>query len=169
MGRLLVRTARTGLGAKAGHDLVIEVTRWRGEAVVDTGHPAGSSVALEAEIGSFEVREGAGGVKPLTDADRAEIKRTLMTKVLDAGRHPVITFSSVKVNGGPESFGIDGDLSIMGSTQPVTVKGRLSGDRASGSATIAQSRWGIKPYSAFFGALKLRDEVEIEFDLVLTA
>ena len=26
----------------------------------------------------------------------------------------------------------------------------------------------IRPYSAFFGALKLRDEVEIEFDLTLT-
>jgi hypothetical protein len=28
---------------------------------------------------------------------------------------------------------------------------------------------GIRPYSAFFGALKLSDEVKIDFDIALTA
>jgi hypothetical protein len=28
-----------------------------------------------------------------------------------------------------------------------------------------QSRWGIRPYSAFLGALKLRDKVEVKFDI----
>ena len=37
-----------------------------------------------------------------------------------------------------------------------------------GSAVIVQSRWGIRPYTAFLGALKLRDEVEVEFDVDLT-
>lgn len=32
----------------------------------------------------------------------------------------------------------------------------------------SQSRWGIRPYSAFFGALKLSDEVKVDFDVVLT-
>jgi polyisoprenoid-binding protein YceI len=70
-GRLLVKTTRTGLGAKAGHDLTIVVTRWRGRATVDTSDPASSSVVVEVEVDSLEVREGTGGVKPLTDADRA--------------------------------------------------------------------------------------------------
>jgi polyisoprenoid-binding protein YceI len=166
-GRLLVKTARTGLGAKAGHDLTIEVTRWHGSAVVNQASPADSAVTLEAEVASFEVREGTGGVKPLTDGDRAEIKRTLMDRILQANRHPVIRFASTGVSGTPESFRLDGDLTISGATHPVTVQGQLAGNRAQGSATVTQSRWGIKPYSAFFGALKLRDEVEIEFDLTL--
>ena len=168
-GRLLVKTARTGLGARAGHDLTIEVTNWSGTAVLHPAAPTTSSVRLEAEVGSFEVREGIGGVKPLTGADRSEIKRTILDGILRAARHPVISFASTAVSGGPESFRIDGDLTIAGVTRLVTVRGTLAGNRARGSATVTQSRWGIKPYSAFFGALKLRDDVEVEFDISLAA
>jgi polyisoprenoid-binding protein YceI len=168
-GRLLVKTARTGLGAKAGHDLTIEVTRWRGNVIVDAASPASSSVTVEADVDSFEVREGTGGIKPLTDADRADIKNTLRGKILNTGQHPMITFVSSRVQGTAESFRIDGDLTIVGVTQPVTVEGRLGAGRAHGSAVIVQSRWGIRPYSAFLGALKLRDEVEVEFDIDLTS
>jgi polyisoprenoid-binding protein YceI len=168
-GRLLVKTARTGLGAKAGHDLTIEVTRWRGNVVIDTASPASSSVTVEADVDSFEVREGTGGVKPLTDADRADIKNTLRGKILSTGRHPTITFVSGKVSGTAESFRIDGGLTIVGVTQPVTVEGRLAAGRAQGSAVVVQSRWGIRPYTAFLGALKLRDEVRVQFDIDLTA
>ncbi len=166
-GRLLVKTARTGLGAKAGHDLTIEVARWRGNVVVDADNPAGSSVSAEIDVDSLEVREGTGGVKPLTDSDRADIKNTLR-KILNFGRYPAITFGSSQVSGTAESFRIDGDLTIAGVTQPVTIEGRLAGDRARGSAVVVQSRWGIRPYSAFLGALKLRDEVEVQFDVGLT-
>ncbi len=167
-GRLLVKTARTGLGAKAGHDLTIEVTRWRGNVIVHAANPASSSVTVEADVDSLEVREGTGGVKPLSDADRADIKETLRVKILNTARHPVITFVSSQVSGTAQSFRIDGDLTIVGVTRPVTVEGQLAAGRAQGSAVITQSRWGIRPYSAFLGALKLRDEVEVQFDIDLT-
>ncbi|WP_228054337.1 hypothetical protein [Streptomyces antimycoticus] len=38
-GRLLIKTSRTGLGRRAGHDLTIEATRWSGEATVVGGAP----------------------------------------------------------------------------------------------------------------------------------
>jgi hypothetical protein len=56
----------------------------------------------------------------------------------------------------------------MGVTQPVTLQGRVTDGRVVGGATVVQSRWGIRPYSAFFGALKLSDEVKINFDIALT-
>ena len=166
-GRILVKTARTGLGAKAGHDLTLEVTRWRGNVAIDTANPAASAVSVELEVDSIEVREGTGGVKPLTDADRADIRKAMREKILQSGRYPTITFQSGQAGGTPEDFWVQGDLTIAGVTQPLTVHGRLAGGRAQGSATVTQSQWGIKPYSAFFGALKLRDEVEIEFDVAL--
>ncbi|HCU96637.1 MAG TPA: YceI family protein [Actinobacteria bacterium] len=168
-GRLLVRTARTGLGSKAGHDLTIEVTRWRGNVVIDAVNPASSSVTVEVDVDSFEVRQGTGGIKPLTDADRADIKNTLRGKILNTGRYPTITFGSSRISGTAESFRIDGDLTIVGVTQPVTVEGQLVTGRAHGSAVIVQSRWGIRPYSAFLGALRLRDEIEVQFDIGLTS
>jgi polyisoprenoid-binding protein YceI len=168
-GQLLIKTSRTGLGAKAGHDLTIEVTRWHAEVIVDSADAAGSSVSVEADVGSFEVRTGTGGVKPLTDADRVEIKKTIREKILQTGRHPAITFQSTRVSGTPESFSIDGQLTITGRTEPITVHGRLAGDRVEGSATVVQSRWGIKPYTAFLGALKLSDEVTVEFSIRVAA
>ena len=135
------------MGAQAGHDLTIEVTRWRGNVVVDAANPASSPVTVEVDVDSFDVRQGTGGVKPLTDADRADIKNTLRGKILNTGKHPTIAFGSRQVTGTAESFRIDGDLTIIGVTQPVTVDGQLVGGRAHASAVIVQSRWGIRPYS----------------------
>jgi polyisoprenoid-binding protein YceI len=168
-GRLLVKTARTGLGAKAGHDLTLEARAWHGTAVVDTSDPAGCSVAVSVEAGSLQVREGTGGVKPLSASDRAEIEKTFRTKVLHTAEHPEIAFRSRQVAGTPEAFTVEGDLTIMGVTQPLTIQGKLADGRAQGSATVTQSRWGIRPYSAFFGALKLKDDVQVEFDVTLAA
>ena len=166
-GRLLVHTARTGLGAKAGHDLTIEVTRWHGHARVDTAVPANSSVTIQVDAESFHVRHGTGGVKPLTDPDRAAISKTL-TQVLRTAQHPTITFRSSRVEGSAGSFTLDGELTIMGVTRPVTIQGGVTDGRTLGGASVVQSRWGIRPYSAFFGALRLSDEVKVDFDVALT-
>ncbi|MBN6057751.1 YceI family protein, partial [Nonomuraea sp. RK-328] len=163
----VVHTTRAGFGAKAGHDLTIAVTRWRADATIDPADPAGSSVTVEVDTGSFEVQEGTGGVKPLTGADREEIGKIIREKVLHSDRHPVITFRSSRVSGTAESFQVEGDLTMAGATHPVSVRGSLAEGRVNGSAVVVQSRWGIRPYSAFLGALKVGDEVEIRFDLGL--
>ncbi|MGW5687785.1 YceI family protein [Nonomuraea sp. NPDC003754] len=168
-GRLLIKTTRSGLGAKAGHDLTIAVTRWRGDATIDTTDPAGCSVTVEADVESLDVQEGSGGVKPLTNSDREEIKKIIREKILHTARHPTITFRSTRVDGTAESFRVEGDLTIAGTTQPVTLQGSLAEDRVRGSATMVQSRWGIRPYSAFLGALKVSDEVGIQFDIGLVS
>lgn len=164
-GRLLIKTGRTGLGARAGHDLVIEATEWNGRVIVNPGDPAQSSVSVEVDVGSLEVRAGTGGVKPLSDSDRAEIKRNIREKILHTTQHPTITFRSASVDGTQDALTVDGELAIMGTSHPVTVRGSVGNDgRLRAIATVQQSHWGIKPYSAFFGALKLADDVAIEVD-----
>lgn len=168
-GRLLIKTGRTGLGARAGHDLVIEATDWTGRVIVNPSDPAQSSVSVEVDVASLEVKEGTGGVKPLTDSDRAEIKRNIREKILHTTQHPAIAFRSASVGGTQEALTVDGELTIMGATHPVTVYGTVGDDgRLRANATVLQSDWGIKPYSAFFGALKLADDVAIEVDAQLT-
>jgi polyisoprenoid-binding protein YceI len=164
-GRLLLKTGRTGLGRRAGHDLTIEATRWQADVAVNSEDPDQSSVSVTIEVESVEVREGAGGLKPLTDADRADIKTTICEKILLTTEHPVITFNSSHVTGTPDAFQISGDLMIMGLARPVIVHGGVDAGRLRGHATVTQSRWGIKPYSAFAGALRLADDIQVEFDL----
>jgi polyisoprenoid-binding protein YceI len=162
-GQLQLKTTRTGVGARVGHDLTIDVTRWHADVIVDAAHPAASSVSVDIDADSLAVRAGSGGIKPLTDSDRAQIKTTIAQKVLHTGQHPAVTFRSTQVEGTAESFTIDGDLTITGVTQPVTVHGKLVDGHVDAWATVVQTRWGIRPYTGFFGALKLSDEVTVEF------
>jgi polyisoprenoid-binding protein YceI len=168
-GRLLLKTGRTGLGRRAGHDLTIEATRWHADVVVNTADPGQSSVAVTIEADSLQVREGAGGLKPLTDADRADIKTTIGEKILHTAKHPVITFTSAHVTGTTDAFQVSGDLTILGQGRPITVYGSIDAGRLRGHGTVTQSRWGIKPYTAFAGALRLADDIQVEFDLAVPA
>lgn len=121
---------------------------------------------VTVETGSLEIPEGTGGLKALTDADRADIKRTLAgAALLHTAEHPTITFRSTRVTGTPQSFEITGDLTVKGRTHPVTVHGK-GGDEGLLRcwATVTQSTWGIKPYTAFLGALRLADDVQVEFE-----
>ena len=160
---LQVKTYREGVAAKAGHDLVIEVTRW--DATIDIGaEPTSSTVQLNADARSLEVREGLRGVKPLTDKDRGEIRKNIDQKVL--GGQP-ITFRSSAVDpiGADGSLVVEGDLTMAGSTRPVTARLNVAADgRVSGTIPLSQSAWGIKPYRGLMGALKVRDELEIVID-----
>src|SRR5262249_22344875 len=91
-GRILVRTFRDGRAERAGKDLTIEATGWSGELDVnDDLTPAGRDVRVD--LGALVVREGSGGVKPLTDRDRREIAVTAR-KVLGAGQHPEAVFAA---------------------------------------------------------------------------
>jgi polyisoprenoid-binding protein YceI len=151
-GSLVVRTYREGVAAKVGHDLVLEVTRW--EATRD-----GDAVTLTADPRSLEVREGLRGVKPLTDRDRAEIRRNIDEKVLHG--QPIEFRGTAARDGG--RLVVDGELTMGGSTRPLRVE-LTEGDRITGTVTLRQSEWGIKPYRGLMGALKVRDDVEVVID-----
>jgi polyisoprenoid-binding protein YceI len=165
---LHVKTYREGMAAKVGHDLVIAVTRW--EATVNlAGDPASSTVELSADSRSLEVREGLRGVKPLTDKDRRDIRQTIDEKVLHG---QPITFRSraVRLADGDTRLVVEGDLTMAGSTRPVTAQLDVGDDgRVSGTIPLTQSAWGIKPYRGLMGALKVRDEIEIVIEARLPA
>ena len=170
-GRLLVRTGRSGLGRRAGHDLTIEAARWSGTltlpgdaaTIPGAASAEGASVEVTVPVEGLEVREGTGGVLPLSDQDRAEITKNLR-RILGASD---IVFTASAATGTADDFTVEGRLTIAGRTEPLTVRGRADGARVRGEATVKQTRWGIKPYSAFFGALKLADDVTVTFDLTL--
>lgn len=166
-GRLRLRTYRQGLAARVGHDLVIEAGRWEGTVTVPETGVEHARVSATVELSSLEVRAGTGGVKPLTDADRREIKATLL-RLLAADRHPEAIFESVAVRGAGNSGTIEGTLTVAGTRRPLRLLVEAEDRQVTGTATVVQSEWGITPYSAFFGALKLRDEVEVEVDVMLT-
>jgi len=167
-GRVVIKTTRAGLAAKAGHDLTIEVTRWSAQVEVpaDDGGLAAATVQADLDLGSLEVREGTGGALPLTDRDRREIKKQIGGILGSA----TATFASSRVIPSGSSGGtVEGSVTLNGRTQPARLQVTAPGDgQYRGSATLAQTGFGIKPYTGFFGALKLRDEVGVEFEVDLS-
>ena len=169
-GRLTIHTGRAGMAARAGHDLVIEAERWN--AAVDTSEPR---LRATVDATSLQIREGHGGVKPLTDSDREEIRRNLNAKVLDTDRHAEITFVSTAVHAlNDRRWQVDGELTIAGTTVQVRIPVEIEPDgdgttRMSAAVTITQSDFGIKPYSAMMGALKVADDVEIRAEALVPA
>jgi polyisoprenoid-binding protein YceI len=164
---LQVKTGRRGAAAKAGHDLVIEVTAW--EATLEVGDSPGEvTLRLRADADSLEVREGTGGVQALGDEDKLEIKRMIDEEVL---RGEAIEFRSTEVEAldGDRRLRVDGELSMNGAAHPLGFELDVSPKGVAGSATVRQSDWGIKPYSGLFGALKVKDEVEVVAEAVLAA
>jgi polyisoprenoid-binding protein YceI len=126
-----------------GHDLVIEATSWRGTVTVPEGGQP--QIAVEVDVRSLEVREGLRGAKPLTDKDVRDIKET-MADLLGAEYHPLVSYvsDSVQVAGGTATA--DGQLTLLGITQPLRLDLQAHDGMVTATAAVQQSLWGIKPY-----------------------
>ena len=161
--RLSVHTSRKGAAAKAGHDLVIHVTAWEGTLEIGE-EPSATRIDLGADASSLRVHEGTGGIQALGDDDKASIHQTIDDEVLKG--HD-ITFRSTGARHADDGgrISVEGDLTLVGTTRPIAFDVAIDGDgKLSATAVVTQSEWGIKPYTALFGALKVADEVEIVLD-----
>jgi len=168
-----LRTFRAGLASQAGHDLTIEASRWSGDLTVsDDGQLADLDVRVD--MGALIVRDGSGGLKPLTDRDKREIAVSAR-KVLAADRNPEARFAAARV--GPAEPGngmISGSFTLAGVTRPLQLRvSQTEPGKYRATTSVKQTDYGIKPYSGFLGALKVRDavdvEIEIEIDLAAAA
>jgi len=167
-GRIILRTFREGVAAQAGHDLIIEVGRWSGELMLnDDLSPA--ALTAQIDMTSLIVREGTGGLMPLTDRDRREIAAT-GRKTLGADRHPEAGFAAEKFEPGADGGGaISGTLTLAGAAGPLRLEvSRTGQDRYHATTSVVQSRYGIKPYRGFMGALRVRDAVDVAVDVDLS-
>jgi polyisoprenoid-binding protein YceI len=60
---------------------------------------------------------------------------------------------------------VEGELELAGERHPISFELAAGEDgRFTGSTTVRQSDWGMKPYSALFGTLKVADGVEVSVE-----
>jgi hypothetical protein len=153
----LVFTYKAGLLAGVAHDLKLRAERFE-IAIDDEG--------IRAQFDAASLRvvcAQAGGkddLRALSDRDRREIEATIARDVLDARRHPFVVFRSGPIPPGAEP-GIDGSLTIRGRDRPLTLKPRREADRAVIETAIHQPDFGIRPYTAMLGALRIQPEVRV--------
>jgi polyisoprenoid-binding protein YceI len=167
-GSLHLLTTREGMAAKVGHDLRIRVARWSGTAhVPDPDDLSTASLSVLVEMDSLEVKSGTGGASPLDDGDKADIARTA-AKALDVAHHPTTEFSSTAVRPAENGGEIEGTLKLAGAAGTLTLAvTSKNGSSWTASGTVVQTEYGVKPYKAFMGALRLSDPVTVEAEISL--
>jgi polyisoprenoid-binding protein YceI len=90
--------------------------------------------------------------------------------VLDVARFPEIRFESTDARRiDSDRLSVNGALTLHGQTHAVVATVARDRDRYRGTATIKQTEFGIKPVTVAGGAVKVKDEVTIEFDIVTRA
>ena len=164
---LTLWTYREGLLSRVAHDLCIEASQLHAPLTVE-----GERVRVEVrvQVRDLKVRGQVkdGAVKPLSDSDHAEIEKNLTTKVLDASRHPELSYRGEGQRDGDRAR-LQGELTLCDATRPLALEGAIEDDehgvRVTGEVRFRQTDWGIKPYSALMGALKVKDEVRVSWDL----
>lgn len=162
--RFEVRTGTAGLLGRLADVHVIRAGAFRGTVRFDPDDVASSSVEVTVPVDSLVVETS---VDP---DDREEIREAMLTEVLDAREHPEVRFRSTEVEATGDSLRITGDLTLAGTTRPVTVTlayrsavGRLW---AWGSFTVRQTEFGIEPYAAALGTVKVADPVRFYLEAV---
>lgn len=168
-----IRVGKAGVFGFAGHEHEVVAPALDGRIVADRTALARSSVSLSFAAAALRV---TGQGEPAADVPEVQ-EAMLGPKVLDVQRFPAIVFRSARVAGRPagaEAYELEvsGDLELHGVRQPLTLPLRVElsqdGLRASGSATLRQSAFGIKPVSVG-GVVKVKDELAITFRIVARA
>jgi polyisoprenoid-binding protein YceI len=156
-GTLAVRTGRAGAVARAGHDLRLLVTGWEGTLEVGADSTP-ARVEVRVDGGSLKVQEGTGGVQALDDDDKASIEQTIDDEVL---RRDQITFRSTEVVPQGDGLRVAGELTLLGRTAPLRLHVAVADGTLTADGVVRQTDFGMKPYSALFGALRVADEVRV--------
>ena len=156
---ITIHVGKTGLFSAAGHDHWVSAPIASGE-IVD---PGAQSVNFSVDAHKLKVKPDAK-VKP---EDEAQIQETMQQKVLESAMYPRIEFRSSSVTkAGAGSWRVTGQLTLHGVTKSVVVSVRQTGDAFSGDARIKQTDFGIQPIRVAGGAVKVKDELDIHFDVV---
>jgi polyisoprenoid-binding protein YceI len=157
----LVFTFKEGLLSKIAHDLEIQVARFSLQ-IDDTT----SAVSAEFDARSLRVvdavKDGRRDPHALSEADKQKIAGQIVADVLHANQHPVVRFASTSVtrlDGG--GYDIAGNLTLHGVTRPISTRTRLENGRQVAEILIHQPDFGIKPFTAMLGTLKVKPGVRV--------
>jgi len=171
-GRFTAQAHAAGLLSALGHSPTFVVGRYRASVRFQGDDVGSMELDLTIDADSLSL---ADQVKP---ADREEIERRMRGDVLEASRHPEIIYrascvSYEKVEASRFRIRVEGPLSLHGVEAPHAIDLELQiakdGVRLRGDAQVRLSDHDIKPVTALAGAIRLKDEIHIVFDVAALA
>jgi polyisoprenoid-binding protein YceI len=167
--KFTVQAFAEGLLSAFGHDPVLAIKDFTGEAEFVPGSFESASLKMTIKADSIVLST------EVKEKDRLDLEQTMREQVLEIAKYPEIVFVSSNVSvtrlaEGRYRARVIGDLTFHGSTQKnlwITSEVTVSGEslRAKGDFSLKQSDFGIKPFSAAGGTIKLKNELKFSFDI----
>ena len=156
--QIRVYTYKEGLLSAVAHDLQIRATRF--EIHID-----GDQIRAEIDPSSLEVvsamKNGSLDASALKASDKQEIAGNIRDDVLHVSTYPGIRFESTRI----EPATLSGRLTLHGTTREVRLALRDAPGRRIAEVRLDQREYGIKPYAAMLGALKVAPVLKVEVEL----
>jgi hypothetical protein len=154
---ITIHVGKTGLFSGFGHNHTISAPIEH--AAINSQSKTAFITVLTKEL---KVIDPEGSEK-----DRAEIQATMLgPKVLDAPKYPQIRFTSTRIEQtGPGRFQVSGKLELHGVTRQLEFPVSATDGHYTGKTKLKQTDFGIQPVSVGGGTVKVKDEVEIEFNV----
>ena len=168
-GTYTIDPTHSRIGFVARHAMVTKVrgafNEFEGTAVLDGANPAASTAEVTIEVASIDTR----------NSQRDEHLRT--NDFFDAPTHPQITFRSTGVQVVSEdTFELTGDLTIKGTTKPVTIPFAYEGSATDpygnlrvgfeGSVVVNRKDWGITWNAGLeTGGVLVGEKITLEFEV----
>lgn len=171
-GKIFVHTFKEGFLSAVAHDLLIDVTNFMVKLNVPNTGSNSASVEAEVQADSLKVicamKDGQRQYAALKEKDKADIEEATFKDVLHSVKYPTINFRSHSIIQEKEGvYHVKGELTLHGVTRPIELDVTTMGKDLKGKVTLPQKDYGIKPYKALLGTLKVKNEVDIVFDLSL--
>lgn len=156
--KLTIHVEKSGLFSAFAHNHTVE-------APISSGQLDPEKRSAMLSFNAKEMKVLDEGVK---DSERAEIDQTMKSdKVLDVARFPEIRFVSTNITAQDGNrYQVRGDLTLHGVTKPVELPITLANGRYTGSIKMKQTDFGIAPVSIAGGTVKVKDVIEIVFEIV---
>jgi polyisoprenoid-binding protein YceI len=171
---------KVGLATRLGHEHGVQGNLKSGKLAL------GGDGELVFDMASFaadtpEARKRVGlESKPVSETEAEKVTETMRSaQSLDVSRYPTATYRISAITpldkqaaGEPGAYRLEGLFTLHGTEKKVQVRARVERADAgrwkmTGSFTIKQTDYGMKPISAAAGLAKSADELEISGDLVL--
>jgi hypothetical protein len=168
-----IRAFREGPMASLGHNHLISSDALSG--TIDLRDPVSDTrFTFELPLDSLVVDDpaarstaGPDFVKEVPQADRDATRRNMLGPyVLDAARQPVLRLGVESMDGGPTDFTARVRVSLRGEERIINVplSVQISGGKIGVHASfkLRHADLGLTPFSVALGALRVRDEIEID-------
>jgi polyisoprenoid-binding protein YceI len=166
---VLIHTFREGVLSPVGHDLELIATALTLDVDESTG-------TIEARIDARSLKlRGAvvdGRVVPgrISAGDTRTIEGNTYDDVLTVSRYPEIRFTGKLVRDTPSGgHVVEGTLTVRGVSRPLAFSTTRVGDLESAEIPLEQTDFGIKPFRAMLGALKVRSRIVVKLRISRSA